>query len=344
LSQPVTFGLDYTFGNPERWRQPWVDRYQTILDQIAWVDRDLNFDGIFVSEHHFYEDGYLPAAQVLLAAIATRTERVTIGTNLIQLPLHHPVRLAEEALVLDILSGGRLQLGLGMGYYGQEFEGLGVDVKHRPSRTEEGLAIIRAAFSGEPFSFEGKRFAMSEIHVMPPPIRPGGPPIWMGAMADVAVERAARWADGFYAFDPATAGRYVAACDALGRPREEQRVNHTYWCIIAEDPERAFAQAGEQWLHLLNEYIVRGSIPLVYSRSTPYDDPQEALADGHVMLADASSAIAEFNRAIADGAIDITLLTFMPGEDVDQVSERLQYIADKVIPAVDESDHPALAK
>jgi alkanesulfonate monooxygenase SsuD/methylene tetrahydromethanopterin reductase-like flavin-dependent oxidoreductase (luciferase family) len=343
VSHPVTFGLDYTFGNPDKWHQPWPERYQAVLDQIAWVDQELRFDGVYVSEHHFYDDGYLPAAQMMCAAIAMRTERVTIGTNLIQLPLHHPVRLAEESLVLDILSRGRFRLGLGMGYFEQEFQGLGVSVKQRVSRTEESLEILRASFCGKPFSFNGKRFTVPEIRVTPPPIRAGGPPIWMGAMADPAVERAARWADGFLAFDPATPARYVEACERLGRPREEQRINCTYWCIIAEDPERAFAQAGEQWLHLLNEYIVRGSIPIAQQVSGPYDDPRKALADGHVMLADASSAITEFNRVVADGAIDITLLTLMPGEDVEQVSDRLQYISDKVIPFVDQSEHPALA-
>jgi alkanesulfonate monooxygenase SsuD/methylene tetrahydromethanopterin reductase-like flavin-dependent oxidoreductase (luciferase family) len=341
VSHPVTFGLDYTFGNPAPWRQPWEQRYKAILDQIAWVDRDLSFDGVYVTEHHFYDDGYLPAAQILCAAIAMRTERITIGTDLIQLPLHHPVRLAEEALVLDILSGGRLRLGLGMGYYHQEFDGLGVPLKQRVSRTEEAIDILRAAFSGKPFSYDGKRFPLPEIHVTPPPIRPGGPPIWMGAFADAAVERAARLADGFLAFDLATAARYMAACERIGRPREDQLVNCTYWCIIAEDPERAFDAAGEQWLHLLNEYIVRDAYPAL---NGPYDDPKKALADGLVMLADAPAAIAEFNRVIAEGAIDITLLTLMPGEDVDAVSQRLQYISDKVIPHVDQSDHPALEK
>jgi alkanesulfonate monooxygenase SsuD/methylene tetrahydromethanopterin reductase-like flavin-dependent oxidoreductase (luciferase family) len=337
----VPFGLVYTFANPAQWREPWEQRYDAILEQIAWVDSDLNFDGVYFTEHHFYDDGYLPAAQLLCAATAMRTERVTIGTDVIQLPLHHPVRLAEEALVLDILSHGRLRLGLGMGYYHQELEGLGVPLKERVSRTEEGIDILRAAFAGAPFSYEGKRFQLPEIHVTPPPIRPGGPPIWMGAFADAAVERAARLADGFFAFDLATAGRYIAACERIGRPREDQMLNCTYWCIIGEDPERAFAQAAEQWMHFLNEYIVReASLPA----TKPYDDPKKALSDGLVLLADASEAIKEFNRVISEDAIDITLVTVMPGEKVDVVSERLQYISDEVIPHVSQSDHPALSK
>jgi hypothetical protein len=101
MAQQVTFGLIYDFRNPEPWQQPWADRYRAILEQIAWVDSDLAFSGVSVTEHHFYEDGYMPSTMVVCAAIASRTQRVTVGTNLIQLPLHYPVRLAEDALVND---------------------------------------------------------------------------------------------------------------------------------------------------------------------------------------------------------------------------------------------------
>jgi alkanesulfonate monooxygenase SsuD/methylene tetrahydromethanopterin reductase-like flavin-dependent oxidoreductase (luciferase family) len=339
MARQVPFGLAYTFGNPPEWRRPWVEYYRAMLDQIAWVDQELRFEGVYVSEHHFFEDGYTPAPLLMCAALATRTERVTIGTDLIQLPLHHPVTVAEEALVLDILSGGRMRLGVGQGFYTQEFDGHSVSVKERASRTEESIEILRAAFSGRSFSYSGKKFQLPELEVTPGPIRPGGPPIWMGALADVAVERAARLADGFLAFDPATAGKYLDACERLGRTKSEQRLNRTVWAVIAEDPERAFADAGKHWMHVLNAYIVRGSLGPDIS---VYDDPAKALADGLIMLTDASGAIAEFNGYIAEGAIDITLFTVWSGEDVDSVSERLQYISDEVIPHVDRSDHPAL--
>lgn len=344
MSHPVTFGIDYTFENPADTGRRWERYYESSLGQIEWIDRELCFDGIYCSEHHFYGDGYLPSPLVMCAAMAMRTERVEIGTNVIQLPLHHPVRVAEEALVVDILSGGRLRLGLGMGYYEQEFRGLGVEVRERVSRTEEGVDILRAAFAGEPFSRDGRRFPLPEIEVTPPPIRPGGPQIWMGAFVPKAIERCARLADGFMAIDKSTVPAYIEACEKLGRPREDQKVNRTYWTIVAEDPERAFAQAGPNWLYLFNEYIRRDAFPHL----KPFDDAGKALeaarADGLILLADGPTAIAEFDRAVDEGAIDITLLTTFPGEDVDQASERLEFISEQVIPRVKESDHPALAK
>jgi alkanesulfonate monooxygenase SsuD/methylene tetrahydromethanopterin reductase-like flavin-dependent oxidoreductase (luciferase family) len=342
MPHPVTFGLINTFGQPPQWAEPWKKRYDALLEQIEWVDRELNIDGIYVTEHHFYGDGYLPSPMVMLAAIAARTSRVQIGSNLIQLPLHNAVRLAEDALVVDALSGGRLRLGLGMGYYQQEFDGMGAKLSQRASLMEEGITILRKAFAGEPFEFHGKRYDFGQIQVTPGPVRPGGPPIWIGAFAPVAIDRAARLGDGFLEFDPGSASSYFAACDAVGRPKEEHRLNVTYWAIIADDPERAFAQAGDHWMHLLNEYIKRDAyVARTPSLTEPYTDPKKALADGLVMLADGPTAVKQFNADVDRGAIDINLVTMMPGEPVDQVAERLQYLNDHVIPHVKHATHPA---
>jgi alkanesulfonate monooxygenase SsuD/methylene tetrahydromethanopterin reductase-like flavin-dependent oxidoreductase (luciferase family) len=343
MSEPISFGLINTFGNPQEWGQPTEHRYAQILEQIEWIDRELPIDGVYVTEHHFYDDGYLPAPMVMTAAIAARTRRVRVGTNLIQLPLHNPVRLAEDCLVVDALSCGRLRVGVGLGYYHQEFGGLGARLAERAARAEDGLAVLRKAFAGQPFRHDGRFGALPELTVTPRPIRPGGPEIWMGGFAPRAVERAARLADGFLAFDLNNAQEYLDACERIGRPYEQRRLNCTYWAIIADDPERAFAQAGQHWLHLLNQYIVRDAYvgrqpPL----DEPYADPAAALADGLVMLADANGALEEFNRMIRLGAIDINLVTLMPGESVGAVSERLEYLSSKVIPYLERSDHPAL--
>jgi alkanesulfonate monooxygenase SsuD/methylene tetrahydromethanopterin reductase-like flavin-dependent oxidoreductase (luciferase family) len=343
MPKPITFGLINTFGNPREWKQPWHGRYQAILEQTEWIDKELTIDGVYVTEHHFYDDGYLPSPMVMTAAIAARTSRITIGTNVLQLPLHNPVRVAEEALVIDAISGGRLRLGVGAGYYWQEFEGLGQSLKQRGSRMDESLVILRRAFAGEPFEFHGKHFDFSEIFVTPEPIRPGGPELWVGAFAPPAIQRAARLADGFFEFLPETGAQYVQMSRALGNPEEEIRVNATYWAIIAEDPERAFALAGDHWLHLLNQYIMRDAYaglnpPLV----APFETPAEALAAGLVTLADGPAAIEKFNADVDRGIVDINIVTMMPGEPIDQVSERLQYLNDKVIPKVKHSESAVL--
>lgn len=148
---------------------------------------------------------------------------MTIGTNLIQLPLHHPVRLAEDALVTDVLSGGRFRLGVGAGYYWQEFDGVGSVLGQRPSRMREGFDILRAAFSGKPFSYQGKRFTVPEIQVSPPPIREGGPEIWMGAFVPAAIDRVAELADGFLALGPTRSPNTSAPVSATDARRTSGR-------------------------------------------------------------------------------------------------------------------------
>jgi len=343
MPRRVSFSLLYTFENPPEWELPWDRLYGSLLEQIEWVDRDLDIDRIELSEHHFFEDGYLSTPMDMAAVVAAKTSRVGVGINLIQLPLNNAVRLAEQSLFVDALSGGRFRLGVGMGYYQPEFAGLGTNVRHRVGRTEEGIAVLRNAFSGEPFAFHGRHYDFDELRVTPWPVRPGGPQIWVGAAVPAAIDRAARLGDGYLAFDTTTFAHYFAACDALGVPIQQQRANATYWFIVAEDPERAFAHAGEHFMHLINGYIMRGvysdrDIPL----TEPYTRPADALADGHITLVDAAGAIQKLNADVTRGVIDFSLLMNMPGEPADQVAERIQYFNDNVLPHVEQSSHPAL--
>ena len=138
-----TFGLWYDF----RQRPPLGDYarfYAECLEEIEESER-LGFAGVWLSEHHFVDDGYLPSPLVVAAAVAARTERIKIGTNVLLLPMHHPLRVAEDAAVADLVSGGRFVLGVGQGYVQHEFETLGYERKYRPSLFEEGIEVIRQA-------------------------------------------------------------------------------------------------------------------------------------------------------------------------------------------------------
>ena len=129
-SRRVHFGLWYDFRNPPQWRQASDRLYGEILDQIVWGENN-GFDDVWLSEHHFIEDGYLPSILPIAAAIAARTKRIRIASGVILMPFHNPVRLAEDIAVVDVISGGRLELGLGVGYKLEEFESFGVPFKER---------------------------------------------------------------------------------------------------------------------------------------------------------------------------------------------------------------------
>ena len=174
-----------------------VELYAEAID-LAEEAEGLGFDSVWTSEHHFVDDGYLPSLLPLSAAIAARTERIAIGTGLLLAPLHEPIRVAEDAAVVDLISKGRFILGIGLGWREEEFEGLHVPVSERVSRLEDSIAVYRQAWRGELVT-GGERLHFPNVPVRPVPARPGGPPIWIGALSEPAIRRAGRLADGFMA-------------------------------------------------------------------------------------------------------------------------------------------------
>ncbi|WP_152366164.1 LLM class flavin-dependent oxidoreductase, partial [Microlunatus speluncae] len=157
------------------------------------------FDSVWMSEHHLTDDGLLPSPLIMAAAIAARTHRIRIGTNIIPLPLHHPLRIAEDAAVADLISAGRMVLGLGQGYAKPEFAAFGADRRRRGSLLEEGIGILRRAWTTDGrFSFAGEHWSFDEVQVTPRPRRPL--PIYVGAVTEPALRRAARIADGILVY------------------------------------------------------------------------------------------------------------------------------------------------
>ncbi|MCW2767883.1 MAG: Luciferase-like, subgroup [Nocardioides sp.] len=322
---PMKFGVFYDFRNPAPWREPWDVRYRKIFEQIDWVESSTAFAEVSVSEHHFTDDGYTPSVLALATAIAARTSRVGIATNILQLPLHHPLRIAEDSLTVDALSGGRFRLGVAVGYRELEFEALGTTTKERGSRMEESLAILRLAFSGEAFSFEGKHWTIPEVVVRPGPVRPGGPPIWLGGTAPVAIERAARLADGFMASVNDEVVAYHAACARLDGA-DRKHAMRTAWILVDEDPERALAELGEHMLFQVNAYIDYG-----FLKMAPYTDAADLVRDGFYAFVDAAGAGAILDEAETAGVDEVHFFGMLPGEDVDSATRRLDYINTKVL-------------
>lgn len=173
-----------------------ADLYRETL-VIARACEAAGLDSVWTSEHHFFDDDYMPSLCVVSAAIAAVTERIMIGTGVILGPLHHPIRLAEDASTVDLLSGGRFVLGLGMGWRQEEFDRFGVPRAMRPRRLTETVEILRRAWGPEAFSFQGQAFRFGPTNVTPKPAHPI--PIWVGGFVDEALRRAGRIGDGYLA-------------------------------------------------------------------------------------------------------------------------------------------------
>ena len=126
--------------------------YKNTLEQVKLAEK-VNFESAWISEHHFLDDGYCPSPAVTAAAMAAVTTRIRIGSAGIILPLHNPLKVAEDAAVVDNISNGRFNLGVVLGYRKEEYEGMGVPMKERPSRMNEGIEVLEKALSGEKFSY-----------------------------------------------------------------------------------------------------------------------------------------------------------------------------------------------
>jgi alkanesulfonate monooxygenase SsuD/methylene tetrahydromethanopterin reductase-like flavin-dependent oxidoreductase (luciferase family) len=163
-------------------------RWQETLD-AAQAAEEAGFDGVFVPEHHMMPDGYLPAPLVACGALAARTRRVDVGTTVFLLPYYNPVQVAEQAAMVDVISGGRMRLGCGLGALPEEFALYGIDSKTQISRFEEAIGLVREAWTGQEIRHQGKHFTVNG-RISPVP---QGAELWLGAMSDGGVRRAARF-------------------------------------------------------------------------------------------------------------------------------------------------------
>ena len=251
----LRFGLWYDFRNPPEWKQDGTLLYAQILDQIVRAEK-LGWDDIWLSEHHFLDDAYTPSMLPLGCAIAARTQTVEIGTSVLLLPLHDPVRVAEDAATLDVLSGGRLQLGLGVGYRVEEFIGFDIPRAERAKRMDEELEIIRRLFDGERVTHEGKYYSYKDIELFPKPVQKRAK-LWIGGFSEPAVRRAARLGDGYIAIGAMGpfVDIYYEELEKQGKDPADQEVAGGFpWLHVSHDPEARWAEAQDHFAYQTNCY------------------------------------------------------------------------------------------
>ena len=332
MTRQINFGLWYDFRNPAPRTVSHEVLYQQVFEQIEWAE-SIGYNSVWLTEHHFCEDGYAPSPLVLAAAIAARTRNMQIATNLMLLPLADPVRLAEDAASLSVLSGGRFDLGVGLGYRALEFDYFGRSLKNRPSLMEEGVEILRRSFRGEAINFSGKRFDIGDVAVAP--VAERAPAILMGGMAEPAIDRAARIGDGFLSTGGIGHDVYV---EALARHGREGAIYAGHWGIIAEDPEAEAARVAPHVLYQTNQYIEWGAFGP--PDQTPlFPDAATAIREGLYELWDGDQAIAALTQMLTDypQIRDVHFWAQFPGESVESGSRRVEYMANKVLPAVREA-------
>jgi alkanesulfonate monooxygenase SsuD/methylene tetrahydromethanopterin reductase-like flavin-dependent oxidoreductase (luciferase family) len=243
------------------------------MAEIELADR-LGFHGVWLVEHHFMP-GYSHSSKpdLVLAALSQRTSRLRLGFGVVPLPYHHPVHVAERVATLDLLCGGRLELGIGRGFSPREYAAFGVAMAESRNLVEESLAILRAAAHDAPVTFTGRHFKLDGVTIVPRPVQRPYPPLWSAAVSPDTFEWAAREGLGVLAgpFKPwlmvaADIRRYRAAW----RRPEPPRIGMTVGMLCLRDGRRARALAAPAMRWFYDE-LLRVTAPVLESLLPSYE-------------------------------------------------------------------------
>jgi len=251
----VKFGYVMGFRNPrELSKLADADFYAAMFEQIEYLDQ-AGFDTIWTTEHHFVDDGYLSSVMPMMAAMAARTKRVKVGSFVLLGPFYHPLRLAEDAALIDVISNGRLRLGIGVGYRREEFDIFQISRKERVGRTLEAIEILKRAWTGERFDFEGKHFNFKNARVLPKPISPKGPELLWGGMNPESIKRSATLDLGFACnLGSGEIRKYHEALRKLGKDPAAYSVVNTRQVYVADSEDQAWDEIAPGLMYQMELY------------------------------------------------------------------------------------------
>jgi alkanesulfonate monooxygenase SsuD/methylene tetrahydromethanopterin reductase-like flavin-dependent oxidoreductase (luciferase family) len=304
-----------------------------MFEQIEYLDQ-AGFETIWTTEHHFVDDGYLSAVMPMLAAMAARTRHVKIGSFVLLGPFYHPLRLAEDAALIDVISNGRLRLGIGVGYRHEEFEIFQIPRKERVGRTLEGIEILKRAWTGERFDFAGKHFNFKDARVLPKPVSPKGPELLWGGMNPASITRSAQLDLGFACnLGSAEIRRYHEALRGLGKDPAAYSVVNTRQVYVADSEDQAWNEIAPGLMYqmeLYGKWLDEGGI----DTSGRYRPDARALRKGSI-LGPPQQVIEQLRELIAQTpATEIALGMQQPGLDPSLAMRSLKRFATEVLPVL----------
>jgi alkanesulfonate monooxygenase SsuD/methylene tetrahydromethanopterin reductase-like flavin-dependent oxidoreductase (luciferase family) len=328
----LEFGVIVDFRNPAG--QDWAAHYDRQLAQIRRAE-DLGFDVVALTEHHFVPDGYTPSLLPVAAAIARETRSIRIMTWVLLLPLHHPLHVAEGAAAVDILSSGRFELGVGLGYRLEEFAGFGVDHRARGAIMDESLAVLLGALEGSPVSHAGVHLSVDAPAIGPTPIQQPFP-VWVGARTPRSARRAGRFRCPLLVV-PGGAGTYEAwaeAAEGAGGTPGDLGVGVQVGGWVSDEPDATWAELRDALRASLDAYATW------YGAAA--DVPDDPLAyrlagDGELRAAMRIGSADDVCRAIDETLTRMPVrrvlcMPNVPGVPLDTTDRYLEAFATRVIP------------
>jgi alkanesulfonate monooxygenase SsuD/methylene tetrahydromethanopterin reductase-like flavin-dependent oxidoreductase (luciferase family) len=305
----MQFGLFHTVQWPEGADQ--ATMYEQSLREAVRAD-ELGMSSVWLTEHHFSRHGLISDNLVVLAHLAARTRRIRLGTAVSVLPFHNPVRLAEAAATVDVLSGGRLDFGVGRGYQWGEFQGFGIEMVERRARFDEALdVIVRSWTATEPFDHRGQAWRFGDVNPQPKPIQSPHPPIWMATDSDDGLRQCAELDRGVMfpqgrslAVVADQVARYQDALSRAGRPYDPAKVVLARALYVDDNDDLAWQVAGRSYVTFLDHAARLAAGP---GNAAPAVNPfdTEDLRDA-VVFGSVASCTAQLQR-IRDLGIDHVL-------------------------------------
>ena len=314
-------GLYFDLRNPPAWPMDWSRLYGFTLELCEEADR-LGCHSIWLTEHHLFDDGYLPQPLAMAAAVAARTRAVRIGTGIIIAPLHLPVEIAEQAAVVDIISAGRVEVGIGAGYRIPEFGLYGADIGRRYTATDECARELRRLWTV----------------VTPPPVQ-ARVPIWMGYQGPRGAARAGLLGEGLLSADGNLWPIYHEALVAAGHAEERARMTGGIQGWATDDPERDWPVVSR---HLANQldsyrrYMVEGTDQPVprpvdpdrMRQREPFSGPI-----GYFLYGTPEQVAADVRRAVADAPVDaVYFWASIAGMPEDLVLTNVRTVCERLAP------------
>lgn len=309
-----------------------------ILAQAEAADR-LGFDAALTTEHK-YSDEYFGSPLPLSFAIAARTHRVKVGTAIAIAPLYNPVELAQDAAMLDQLSGGRAWLGLGVGYLPVDYSTLGVSWDDRAQRFDETVRILRAAHTQERFSFADQIYSFDDVAVIPRPVQKGGVPLHLAAWTPGGLRRAGRLGDGWLTNAlmslptmTAMAADYRTAAEAAGR---SPHVTALRFCWPYRSREAAIEAFGGTALAMARTLFDYGAITDLPGIESSADITLEEFVRDRFIFGTPEECVETIGRFRAEAGVDDFLMIFRypTGPEHAIVLEAMELFGTEVLPAL----------
>lgn len=309
-------GLLFDLRNPRQWQRPWARMYGEMLELCAGADQ-LGIGGLWFTEHHLFDDGYLPQPLTVAAAVAARTTRARIGTSVLLPALRKPPQLAEEAAIVDILSDGRLELGVGAGYRIPEYELFGIPIRQRFALTEQTVGQVLRLWA--------------EGGITPGPVQ-DPPPVWGGFYGPRGAQLAGRLGIGLLHASRSMFALYRDALVGAGHAAAAARVSALLPIILADDPEAAWPRIAPHLAHQHDSYKAHEFEGTEHARPEPADPellrrPADGSRPKFFVLTPAQAAEQIRSRAEGLPAEHIILWASVGGMPDDIVQRHVELVA-----------------